>query len=349
MFQDKLFSKPHNIHYLNRYITFITLCKHKNRVKGDNHHILPKAKDMFPEYSDFNLHEWNKVKLSKREHFIAHMILWKAYPESNSQLYAFFSMKNKNHVKINSKIFQKLKEDIAKAKLNKGFIIAKDKNENIYRIHKEDPRWISGELVGMRKNIPAHENTKKATSERWKGISKHKEHNRKNSESMKKLKWYHNFSENKTKRFKENEVPEGYIRICGPHRILTEEQLFALKESKLIEKRIKRESNLEIIRKNISDSQKRLWEDNPMRGISAEQIEFTKRILLIYKEKPKVNMINNCNKQLNYKRAFAKEYSKIENVSLYTILSIINGTKNKLLSNIKDEHLQNIISEILNS
>ena len=45
-----LASKPHNPHYLNRYITFITECQLKNlNYNGytEKHHICPKAKDMF--------------------------------------------------------------------------------------------------------------------------------------------------------------------------------------------------------------------------------------------------------------------------------------------------------------
>ena len=48
-----LSSKPHNPHYLNRYITFIEQCQQKNvdyHGYVENHHICQKADDMFPEY-----------------------------------------------------------------------------------------------------------------------------------------------------------------------------------------------------------------------------------------------------------------------------------------------------------
>lgn len=70
-----------NIHYLTRYIRLIKLWN----VPGasgylEKHHILPKH--MFPEYKNLNLHPWNLIKLSPRQHIIAHYILMKAYPKS---------------------------------------------------------------------------------------------------------------------------------------------------------------------------------------------------------------------------------------------------------------------------
>ena len=110
-----LASKPHNPHYLNRYITFIEQCQQKNvDYEGyvEYHHICPKAKkDMFPEYKDFRLHPWNCAVLTARQHFIAHIMLWKAFPNINSQTYAIYAMKNKNNMKMNSRLYESLKID----------------------------------------------------------------------------------------------------------------------------------------------------------------------------------------------------------------------------------------------
>ena len=90
-------SKPHNPHYLSRYYKFILACKEANvnlirRTKKtpngaymEEHHIGPKAKDLFPEYSSFIDYPWNKIDLSSRQHFIAHMILWRVYGGSQTQ------------------------------------------------------------------------------------------------------------------------------------------------------------------------------------------------------------------------------------------------------------------------
>lgn len=75
------------------------------------------------------------------------------------------------------------------SKLNKNMIMCKDmKTGQRDRVHNKDPRWLSGELVGIRRGVECHKNTKKAASLTHKGVPKTKEHNIKNSESMKLLK-----------------------------------------------------------------------------------------------------------------------------------------------------------------
>jgi hypothetical protein len=91
---DILVKKPHNKHYLNRYIKFIE--SRKQAFIGEKHHICPKASDLFPEYKSFKKNPWNKIILSPREHYIAHMLLHKAY--GNSQSRAFYMMCNVNGI-----------------------------------------------------------------------------------------------------------------------------------------------------------------------------------------------------------------------------------------------------------
>ena len=98
-----LASKPHNPHYLTRYVTFIQKNINKyseNQANTEKHHICPKAKDMFPTYKDFNLHEWNKIILPLKKHFYAHYLLSKTFYWSITQNESFCLMggrlKNKN-------------------------------------------------------------------------------------------------------------------------------------------------------------------------------------------------------------------------------------------------------------
>ena len=116
-----LASKPHNPHYLIKYITFIKKCQLKNNRPEflEKHHICPKAKDMFPEYKSFTENEWNKVLLSSREHFIAHLILWKAFPNFNSQLIALNLMKKNKEIK-NSKLYQIMRDEYRLMMKNKA-------------------------------------------------------------------------------------------------------------------------------------------------------------------------------------------------------------------------------------
>jgi len=101
--------KTINCHYLKRYIKFINKFNGSGKIQ---HHILPKANDMFPQYKDLNIYPWNISYLGAREHFVAHWILWKAL--GGSQTNAFFSMKNKNKESLNSKAYEKLLKDFVK-------------------------------------------------------------------------------------------------------------------------------------------------------------------------------------------------------------------------------------------
>lgn len=98
-----------------------------------------------------------------------------------------------------------------------GLIMAKDNHGNIFRVHKDDPRWVSGELVGINSGKKAHPNTIEA-AKRMRGIPKSEEHNKKNSATMKLLKWYCNFESGVVCRFKENQQPPGFVRVSGPHK-----------------------------------------------------------------------------------------------------------------------------------
>ena len=138
-----LASKPHNIHYLNRYIRFIEGCQRKNVNLSpseyiENHHICPKAKDMFPEYKDFTKNRWNKICVTARQHFIAHLILSKVYPTIVSQTASIMRMFYFNGEKIHSHTFEKLKKDftLLKSEEMKTKVIVKDTNNNNFLLIK---------------------------------------------------------------------------------------------------------------------------------------------------------------------------------------------------------------------
>ncbi len=105
-----LSSKSLNSHYLNRYIKFIEYCIKNNRLDLENvekHHICPKAKDLFSEYNSFKYNPWNIAILTRRQHYIAHWMLWKIYKGSQST--AFFRM-CKGRIK-SSKVYENVRSD----------------------------------------------------------------------------------------------------------------------------------------------------------------------------------------------------------------------------------------------
>lgn len=113
MFEEILKSKPHNVHHLNRYIKFIKHYSDQTLESKyiERHHICPKANDLFPEYQSFKKHPWNKINLSLKQHYIAHLLLAKAY--GGSQAYAVLKMyrKRKSGDKFNSRIYETLRKE----------------------------------------------------------------------------------------------------------------------------------------------------------------------------------------------------------------------------------------------
>lgn len=138
-----LSSKPHSEHHLNRYIKFIKQCQQKNvDYEGytEKHHICPKAEDMFSEYACFKNNPWNCAILTARQHFIAHVILWKVYKDAYSVISAVWAMKNKNGMSVNSRMYEKLKLDFSKisSELQKGICTVKNEFGNIVKIHRDE-------------------------------------------------------------------------------------------------------------------------------------------------------------------------------------------------------------------
>lgn len=122
-------SKPHNPHYLMRYIKLINYAKmlHPSALLySENHHICPKAKEMFPEYKSFAEHRWNKCRLPYRIHLIAHYLLMKAYNNKSMALsYIFTTNQKHNSIKIkNSRAYdtaKKLLSNATKGKFTRGY------------------------------------------------------------------------------------------------------------------------------------------------------------------------------------------------------------------------------------
>lgn len=135
-----------------------------------------------PEYISFKTNPWNCAILTARQHFVAHIILWKTYHNRSTTLTVYYLKKTKNY-KMNSRLYEKLKIERSKhisdcsSKLNSGKVNIKDEFGNIikitvdefkngnfkgqhsdtvmvtdgtssFRVSKYDTRFLSGELVG---------------------------------------------------------------------------------------------------------------------------------------------------------------------------------------------------------
>lgn len=152
MLYEILASVTHNPHYLNKYIRFISNCQEKNRNYSgytEKHHICPKAEDMFPEFTSFREFSWNCVALTPRQHYIAHLLLYRIYPSVISQARALYLMINVAGTKNNSKLYSKIKLEVTEASRNK--VVVNDTSGNRLQVSKNDHRYLSGDLVSIAK------------------------------------------------------------------------------------------------------------------------------------------------------------------------------------------------------
>lgn len=157
-----------NPHYKNRYDKFINYIKNKeprSTVYTENHHIIPrcmKGKD----------DESNMIRLTLREHFLAHWLLWKSYPTYLPLVSAFLQMNNKNpntekpfQGRLTSRTYEKLKtqcyeqlgelmKDKVYLKNEKGETIVMSKNDyaaqDKYKFHTSGKVSVIDKLSGER-------------------------------------------------------------------------------------------------------------------------------------------------------------------------------------------------------
>nr|DAO65742.1 MAG TPA: HNH endonuclease [Caudoviricetes sp.] len=146
IFDNLIKLNPSNIEKVVEYINFVIDNKTiKEKYKTDEHHILPKNKDCFPEYIN---EKWNKISLTYKNHFIAHKLLYEAYPNNKRIVFAFYAMLNKipkfkgykeNYNIVTPDEYQALKEKSVAylREINSGFVMAV-KNGKTVRITKEE-------------------------------------------------------------------------------------------------------------------------------------------------------------------------------------------------------------------
>ena len=117
---DQLETIEYNEPYIRRYKNFMELCIEMNKTLAEDdyverHHILPQS--LFPTFSKT---PENIIKLTARQHFIAHMILHKAYGGAMSQaFYAMIHMENQYHnryVRVSSKQYEEIKNKVIEQK-----------------------------------------------------------------------------------------------------------------------------------------------------------------------------------------------------------------------------------------
>jgi hypothetical protein len=184
--RNKAIHKIKSTHYFERYLklleSFIISNKFTEKyVYLESHHLLPKAHDMFPEYKSFKDHPWNKVRLTARQHFIAHWVLWKAF--GGSQIYAFrcfidqINCKNnkRQDLKVTPKVYEELKLQalsfLGEQRKHKATYL--DSNGNKIYCRTDDPRVLSGKLISTTKGRKYKPRTDEQNMKTRKSLLKH--------------------------------------------------------------------------------------------------------------------------------------------------------------------------------
>ncbi len=91
---QNLKTKSQSDRHLVRYVMFIKSRQPSNGTV-ERHHICPKANDLFPQYSNLHNHPWNAIDLTPREHYVAHLLLWKIFGGSQTKALWLMTLKNK--------------------------------------------------------------------------------------------------------------------------------------------------------------------------------------------------------------------------------------------------------------
>lgn len=97
------------------------LDKSKHEGYFEIHHIVPRCLGGSNDES-------NLVMLNLREHLIAHLLLWKAYPDNYKLVYAARMMSTKNGMRLNSRLYESIKIDFLK---NPDCVIGKPNRKDL--------------------------------------------------------------------------------------------------------------------------------------------------------------------------------------------------------------------------
>lgn len=158
------------MNYRKAYNNLIERAQNRNILGySEKHHIVPKCLGGSNKKS-------NIVRLTAREHYIAHVLLVKIYPKERKLIYAaaYMCSSSKNHKgRSGNRIYEWLKIQRSKAmsELHKGKIVSeetrqklREKNKN-YRPSEDAKRRSREAQIGH----PVSEETKKKISEANKG------------------------------------------------------------------------------------------------------------------------------------------------------------------------------------
>lgn len=257
VFQERLnliFSKYEiNEIWFSYYIKFLNsrkLRKLEENSVFEKHHILPKCLFQSRKLSEF---KENIINLTPREHWIAHLILYKTFPSCfKLATAAVFMGITRNEINFNSKKHQQLVLNWRKR------VSEVMKISNLKR--KEDPHYHDKLSETIRSYYESHPETKVKISNSVKNLWKNKNYRDKTSKSIRKS---HSIDEFRLKL--SESVKNAYKNNPNLSKNLREKQISyyeVFEHVKEQSNRIKNAWKDPIKRKNMNDSKKHRWDSD---------------------------------------------------------------------------------------
>ena len=182
--------------YLRWYLDIMEQAQGREPFPGsEKHHILPTS--LFKEFDNLSTHPWNAVRLSHREHFIAHLCIWNHYRyigDKNKEIkmgHAIHLMSNQ--LKYNSRHYSNYKidysmDDDTKKKISETLMGHKHTEETIEKIKVKRANQVitkeTGEKISKsNKGRKVSQKTKDRISKSKKGVGFSEEHKQRLSEA----------------------------------------------------------------------------------------------------------------------------------------------------------------------
>jgi hypothetical protein len=179
--------------YLDRYNKFMNALKNQV-VEGytEKHHIVPRSHGGTHDES-------NIIRLTPRQHYVAHWMLWKAYGKEMTTAFNYMNGIKRYGKRLNSKTFEILKIEEIQRQKNKVF--------------SEETRKKMSEAAKARP--PASAETNRKIVESRKGYTHSEETRRKLSVSHTGKKWSQSSIEKRLKTYYANRTPEKWMNKDG--------------------------------------------------------------------------------------------------------------------------------------
>lgn len=265
-FLSKTTVKQYNDLWFKYYQRFISerIELNKSRILDikERHHIMPRC--LFENKSDANFKD-NLIDLTPREHWIAHLLLFRSFPHNKGLSTAAVFMGITREVDFNSRQYETL---VIAWKKEASKVMKEKMAERV-----KTPGYYEKMRTASLKYFEEHPETKKKISESVKKLWENEEYRKRTIEAGKKARIINNFSEkmsNSLKRFYEGNPELKELASKKMKDIWTDEE-YKNKQTKSHQNAWKNSET----RKKIHDGIVKSWENEELRNRQSDIIRKT--------------------------------------------------------------------------